>query len=100
MSVDFHGNAPAINKTIQIENGKTAFDVLNANAKVEYKTYAGMGVFITTINNVSVNDKWYWLIFADEKAINVAADKYILKDREAISYVYISANGSKKYFIN
>ena len=98
LSVDFHGNATAINKTAKVENGTTAFGLLNANAKVEYKVYPALGIFITTINGVKSDNEWYWIIFNNGKTIPVAADKFVLKDKDAVSYVYTSANESKKYF--
>ncbi len=98
LSVDFHGRANQINKTLEIEKGKTAFDLLKMNADVDYKTYAGMGVFITTINNVSLNNEWYWIIFANGKAISVAADKFLLNNSDAIEFRYMNAKDSKKFF--
>ena len=98
MSVDFHGNAPAINKTVQVSNGTSAFELLNKNAKVEYKVYPTLGIFITAINGVKSNAEWYWLIFDNGKTIPVATDKFVLKDKDAVEYVYIGANESKKYF--
>jgi hypothetical protein len=51
---------------VKVEKNSNAFDVLNANAKIEFKQYS-FGKFIESINGIKPKENEYWAIYVNGK---------------------------------
>jgi hypothetical protein len=67
------------------ENGKNAFDLLEAFTKVEYKQYS-FGVFVESINGVKPDDKHFWKLYYNGQEAQVGASQLQTKDGDAIEW--------------
>lgn len=67
------------------ESGKSAFDVLDAKAEVEYSE-SSFGKLVTAINNTKQGNNKYWLYSVDDKEATVGATEYICQGDEAIKW--------------
>ncbi len=85
-------------KIIRVKNGTTVFEVLNETFDVDYKIYPGMGIFVTSINNVTQNSTHFWIYFVNEKPANVGADSFILTENSNITWKLLSSEESMKIF--
>ena len=77
----------------QVPAGSTLFDVTALVADVNYTAYPGMGVLVESINGVKNEDPFYWMwwIWTDWGGWQegpVAADKYVVSDREVLLWYY------------
>ena len=75
----------------------TAFDVMNAVAaqahpcyQFKYKTYSGMGAYITSICGVAPNHeaKMYWMYYVNGKKANVGVSSYVPNQNDVITWKY------------
>ncbi|MCD6402976.1 MAG: DUF4430 domain-containing protein [Candidatus Aenigmarchaeota archaeon] len=85
---------------IKTENVSTVFDVLSSVYTIKYKDYGDMGIFLTSINNVSQNSSHSWIYFVNGKLADKAADKYILFRNSTIEWKYMKNNDIMKLFSN
>jgi len=75
---------------IDIQNGTTVFEVLDSIATVEYKEYAGMGKFVTSIDRVAQNETHSWMYYVNDEYAQVACDKYVLIEDSSFTFKYMS----------
>lgn len=69
------------------EDGVTAFDLLQENAKVEYKEY-DFGVFVESINGVPGNTEYFWALYVNDEKANAGADITILNTGDTVEWKY------------
>ena len=80
-----------------INNGTTAFQVLNETHSVEYKEYS-IGYFITSIDGVEQNTTHSWLYFINGDPSSVSSDRYYLSDGDILDFKFLSNEEGMKYF--
>lgn len=79
---------PSVDKNVfnyKCEVGKSAFDVLNQKAKVEFSE-SSFGKLVTSIDGNSQGGGKYWLYSVDEKEATVGATAYICIGKEEIKW--------------
>jgi hypothetical protein len=79
---------PSVEKNLfnyKCEVGKSAFDVLNQKAKVEFSE-SSFGKLVTSIDGKSQGGGKYWLYSVDEKEATVGATAYICTGKEEIKW--------------
>jgi len=88
-TINYGNDKPSENFTQAINNDKTVFDVLNLTAKnIDSKQY-DFGVMINSINDVkSGTDQKYWVYYVNDQSATIAADKYILKPNDKITWSF------------
>lgn len=67
------------------EGGKSAFDVLDDKAEIEFNE-SSFGRLVTAINNQKQGDNKYWLYSVDGKEATVGASMYICQGGEEIKW--------------
>ncbi len=67
------------------EQGKSAFEVLDLKADIEYSE-SSFGKLVTSINNISQGDGKYWLYSIDNKEATVGATAYLCQGSEEIKW--------------
>jgi len=80
-----------------VNNGTTAFQVLNETHSVEYKEYS-IGYFITSIDGVEQNTTHSWLYFINGDPSSVSSDRYYLSDGDILDFKFLSNEEGMKYF--
>lgn len=68
--------------------GKTALELLKAQAQVETKTYDSLGEFVVSINGLKGDDQHYWAFYVNNQQASVGASSYLTKDGEVIEWKY------------
>ncbi len=94
----WNGTITWYNKT-QVPAGSTLLDVTMLVAEVNYTTYPGMGVLVESINGVKNEHPFYWIwwIWTDWGGWQegpVAADKYVVSDKEVLLWYYENTSQS------
>jgi hypothetical protein len=69
------------------ENGKNVFELLQKSHDVEYSK-TDLGIFIVSIDNLKSTGTNYWIYYIDGKMSNIAADKYVTKNNQIITWKY------------
>lgn len=69
----------------QGEEGKTALELLKAQAEVEVKS-SSLGDYVTSINGNDGGGSKFWMFFVDGKESTVGAGTYITKSNENIEW--------------
>lgn len=69
----------------ECEKGKSAFDVLDQKAEVEFSE-SSFGKLVTSINGKPQGDGKYWLYSVDGKEATVGATAYKCNGNEAIKW--------------
>ncbi|MDI6826556.1 MAG: DUF4430 domain-containing protein [Candidatus Aenigmarchaeota archaeon] len=85
------------NKRVEVQNGTTVFEVLKSIATVEYKEYAGMGKFVTSIDGVAQNSTHSWMYYVNDEYAQVACDKYALTEDASFTFKYMSNEEAMGY---
>ncbi|GEM_PF-5730168 len=91
LKILFNGAGEDIFKNISVERGSTVFDVIRDNVdELRYKTYPGMGAYITSIGGVEENKEkgLFWLFYVDGKLANVGVSSYQIDKSINISLSY------------
>ncbi len=69
----------------QGEDGRTALELLKAQAEVEVKS-SSLGDYVTSINGNDGGGSKFWMFFIDGKESSVGAGTYITKSNENIEW--------------
>jgi hypothetical protein len=77
--------APEGNFSYECQAGKSAFDVLDEKAEVEYDE-SSFGKLVTSIGGKSQGDGKYWLYSIEDKEATVGATAYICQGSEEIKW--------------
>ncbi len=77
----------------QVAKGSTLLDATKSVAEVNYTIYPGMGAFVNSINGVKNDKPYYWMWWTWNPSTGwtlgpVAADKYVLSDKETVMWYY------------
>jgi len=83
--------------SLMIENGTTAFRLVNDTHTIEYNEYS-FGYFITGVDGVNQNDTHSWLYFVNGVPPLVSIDNYVLEDGDSVSLMLLSNDESMEYF--
>lgn len=75
--------APTASLSYLCQKGKTAFEVLEKTAVIEFTT-SSYGKLVTSINGAKQANNQYWLYSIDEKPAEIGADSFLCQDREII----------------
>ena len=78
-------------QVVEVEKGSALFDVLQKNARIEYKAYEGMGALVTAINGVRQDDGGngkYWQYYADGSLGSVGVSAYTIERPQTIEFRY------------
>jgi hypothetical protein len=70
----------------QLQQGKSALDLLQATHKVEVKDYAGIGAFVTGIDGMAPDNKHFWELFVNGKSSNVGASSFLPQNNDKIEW--------------
>jgi len=78
----------------EIKENSTVFEVMkkieeetgNNNFTFIYKSVAGMGSFVTGINNNKGSPGKYWIYYVNDKKASVGVSNYILKEGDIINW--------------
>ena len=74
-------------KLSDISKQTTVFDVLKNNADIKYNNNYSFGVFIESINGIKNGDDGkYWQYYINDVLGDVAADKKVLKEGDAVEW--------------
>ena len=77
---------PTTQISYQGEDGKTALELLKANADVKTTNDLSLGEYVTSINGNDGGGTKYWLFYIDGKEAPEGADKYVTNSNEAIEW--------------
>ena len=80
-----------------VNNGTTAFQILNETHSIEYKKYS-IGYFIISIDGIEQNATHSWLYFVNDNPSSVSSDKYYLSDGDVLDFKFLSNEEGLKYF--
>lgn len=70
-----------------IQDGQTAFDLLQSEAQAEYKEY-DFGIFIESINGTKADDQHYWAFYVNDEYAQTAVDKTVLDQGDQVLFTY------------
>lgn len=73
--------------TLDIESGKTVFELLQAQHQIEFSQSA-QGVFVLSINTVKNEGGKAWRYFINDKPGNVACDKAVVFEGDVVQWRY------------
>ncbi len=97
--LDYSGDIIRVFDDIAIDNDETLFEILGTlteknNIEFDYKDYGGsMGVFLTSINNVSSEkeaDHW-WQYWVNNQYSSVGVSSYIVQPGDVILFKFMSS---------
>ncbi len=88
----WNGTTKWYNNT-KVRSGSTLLDVTTGIADVNYTVYPGMGVLVESINGVKNENPFYWMwwMWTDWEGWvegPVAADKYVVSEKEVLLWYY------------
>lgn len=69
------------------QGGENAFELLQEVAEIEYQQY-DFGVFVESINGISINDQYFWALYVNGEQSQTGADKTILKLGDTVEWRY------------
>ncbi|MFB6208114.1 MAG: DUF4430 domain-containing protein [Candidatus Nanohaloarchaea archaeon] len=84
-------------RSLTLSNNTTAFEAVNGSFDVDYTEY-DMGYFITSIGNVSMDSNHSWLYFVNSEPAKKAVNRYLLEDRDNLTFRYLNNSEASKYF--
>jgi hypothetical protein len=93
VTIDYSGGVDkdSESKSVGIEKGNTAWDVLKSaigEANIEYKDYGGeMGVFISGINEVKPEGNKFWLFKVNGEGADVGVSAYEAQAGDKLEFV-------------
>ena len=98
VKVDYAGDSgkSAETKSVEVEEGKTAWDALQVavgKENIEFKDYGGdLGIFIAGINGVKPTGNKFWLFKVNGEGAKVGVSTYKVKSGDQIEFVVSEAS--------
>lgn len=80
---------------VSVDNGSSAFHVLNSSHTVNYTEYS-FGYFVTGIDGVNQNGTHSWLYFVNGEPASKAVDQYRMEEGYNLSFRFVSNNRSQE----
>ncbi|HVY68207.1 MAG TPA: DUF4430 domain-containing protein [Patescibacteria group bacterium] len=78
--------AGAGERQYQAQAGETALALLQSSHRVDSKSYAGMGEFVSGIDGVSPDAQHFWAFYVNGRSSNVGAGSYQLHSGDRINW--------------
>lgn len=69
------------------ESGKTAFELLQSQAQVEFTEYP-FGVFIESINGLAGDASNFWALYVNDEYSQTGADQTVLESGDVVEFRY------------
>ena len=69
---------------VQINQGSSAFDLLDENTNLEYTEDSMYGAFVTSINGVGNIEGMYWMFYVNGEMASVGVSSYTLNDNDMV----------------
>lgn len=90
----FNGYGTDVRSQLEVDIGKTAFEVMADNYDIGYAEFEGMGAYITSINGVSedLENKMFWMFYVDGKEAEVGASSFRITQPTSIEFRYETAS--------
>jgi len=92
LSVDFGNGKITSYEAVEINTNDTAYSQLvkkmnETGSLVVTKKY-NQGIMVESIDNISASSSYFWSYSVNGQSGSVAADKYILKDKDLVEWKY------------
>ncbi|MDO8428528.1 MAG: DUF4430 domain-containing protein [Candidatus Diapherotrites archaeon] len=79
-------NELVLDKNIQIQKGKTAFQIMQENTVIEFQDFS-FGKFITSINGLQADSsKEYWAFYVNQEYSSVGVQEYIAENPAKLEF--------------